>query len=64
MNKKVLLMILDGWGEGKHDWTNAIFTQGAVSFAQEDAAESPRKAVVALSSIYMRVTSAIWIPTS
>ncbi len=21
-------MILDGWGEGKHDWTNAIFTQG------------------------------------
>lgn len=29
MNKKVLLMILDGWGEGKHDWTNAIFTQGA-----------------------------------
>ena len=29
MDKKVLLMILDGWGEGKHDWTNAIFTQGA-----------------------------------
>ncbi len=29
MNKKVLLMILDGWGEGKHDWTNAIYTQGA-----------------------------------
>ena len=22
-------MILDGWGEGRHDWTNAIFTQGA-----------------------------------
>ena len=22
-------MILDGWGEGKHDWTNAIFSQGA-----------------------------------
>ena len=22
-------MILDGWGEGKHDWTNAIYTQGA-----------------------------------
>jgi len=21
-------MILDGWGEGKHDYTNAIFTQG------------------------------------
>ena len=29
MDRKVLLMILDGWGEGKHDWTNAIFTQGA-----------------------------------
>lgn len=29
MNQKTLLMILDGWGEGKHDWTNAIFTQGA-----------------------------------
>ncbi len=29
MNRKVILMILDGWGEGKHDWTNAIFTQGA-----------------------------------
>ncbi|MCI1640885.1 MAG: 2,3-bisphosphoglycerate-independent phosphoglycerate mutase [Bacteroidales bacterium] len=29
MNKKVLLMILDGWGEGKHDRSNAIFTQGA-----------------------------------
>ena len=29
MNKKVLLMILDGWGEGRHDWTNAIYTQGA-----------------------------------
>lgn len=29
MSKKTLLMILDGWGEGKHDWTNAIFTQGA-----------------------------------
>ncbi len=27
--KKVLLMILDGWGEGKHDYTNAIFSQGA-----------------------------------
>ena len=22
-------MILDGWGEGKHNWTNAIYTQGA-----------------------------------
>ena len=29
MDRKVLLMILDGWGEGKHDWTNAIYTQGA-----------------------------------
>jgi 2,3-bisphosphoglycerate-independent phosphoglycerate mutase len=28
MNKKVLLMILDGWGEGKHDQTNAIYTEG------------------------------------
>lgn len=28
MDKKVLLMILDGWGEGKHDSSNAIFTQG------------------------------------
>ena len=29
MNKKVLLMILDGWGEGRHDYSNAIWTQGA-----------------------------------
>lgn len=29
MNKKVLLMILDGWGEGKHDHSNAIYTQGS-----------------------------------
>jgi 2,3-bisphosphoglycerate-independent phosphoglycerate mutase len=28
MDKKVLLMILDGWGEGKHDHSNAIYTQG------------------------------------
>lgn len=28
MDKKVLLMILDGWGEGKQDNTNAIFVQG------------------------------------
>ncbi len=28
MDRKVLLMILDGWGEGRHDWTNAIYTQG------------------------------------
>lgn len=28
MNKKVLLMILDGWGIGKHDKTNAIYTAG------------------------------------
>ncbi|MBO7763638.1 MAG: 2,3-bisphosphoglycerate-independent phosphoglycerate mutase, partial [Bacteroidales bacterium] len=28
-NKKVLLMILDGWGEGKKDSTNAIYTQGS-----------------------------------
>ncbi len=26
--KKVLLMILDGWGEGKKDASNAIYTQG------------------------------------
>ena len=29
MNRKVLLMILDGWGEGRHDSSNAIYTQGA-----------------------------------
>ncbi|MBO4263730.1 MAG: 2,3-bisphosphoglycerate-independent phosphoglycerate mutase [Bacteroidales bacterium] len=29
MERKVLLMILDGWGEGKHDHSNAIYTQGA-----------------------------------
>ncbi|MDR2585040.1 MAG: 2,3-bisphosphoglycerate-independent phosphoglycerate mutase [Prevotellaceae bacterium] len=29
MHKKVLLMILDGWGEGKHDLSNAIFSAGA-----------------------------------
>src|SRR5574344_589074 len=28
MNKKVLLMILDGWGIGKHDKSNAIYTTG------------------------------------
>ena len=28
MNRKVLLMILDGWGEGKHDHSNAIYTAG------------------------------------
>jgi 2,3-bisphosphoglycerate-independent phosphoglycerate mutase len=28
MDKKVLLMILDGWGEGKKDNTNAIYVQG------------------------------------
>lgn len=27
--KKVILMILDGWGEGKRDHSNAIFTQGS-----------------------------------
>ena len=29
MNNKVLLMILDGWGEGRQDNSNVIFTQGA-----------------------------------
>lgn len=29
MNKKVLLMILDGWGEGRQDKSNVIYTQGA-----------------------------------
>ncbi len=29
MNRKVLLMILDGWGEGREDHSNAIYTQGA-----------------------------------
>lgn len=28
MDKKVLLMILDGWGEGKRDKSNVIYTQG------------------------------------
>ena len=28
MERKVLLMILDGWGEGKEDHSNAIYTQG------------------------------------
>lgn len=28
MNRKVLLMILDGWGEGRHDSSNAIYSQG------------------------------------
>lgn len=28
MNKKVLLMILDGWGEGRRDHSNAIYTAG------------------------------------
>lgn len=31
MNKKVLLMILDGWGEGKRDKSNVIYTQGEPS---------------------------------
>ena len=26
--RKVLLMILDGWGEGRHDYSNAIWSQG------------------------------------
>ena len=29
MDKKVLLMILDGWGEGRQDDSNVIFSQGA-----------------------------------
>lgn len=29
MNKKVLLMILDGWGEGVKDESNAIYVQGS-----------------------------------
>ena len=29
MNRKVLLIILDGWGIGKKDKTNAIYSQGA-----------------------------------
>lgn len=28
-DKKVLLMILDGWGEGRQDASNVIYTQGA-----------------------------------
>ncbi len=29
MDKKVLLMILDGWGEGPHKQSNAIYVQGS-----------------------------------
>ena len=29
MDKKVLLMILDGWGEGRQDESNVIYSQGA-----------------------------------
>lgn len=29
MDKKVLLMILDGWGEGRKDHSNVIYTEGA-----------------------------------
>ena len=29
MDKKVLLMILDGWGEGRQDDSNVIYSQGA-----------------------------------
>ena len=29
MNRKVLLMILDGWGEGRRDSSNVIYAQGA-----------------------------------
>jgi 2,3-bisphosphoglycerate-independent phosphoglycerate mutase len=29
MDKKVLLMILDGWGEGVKDESNAIYVQGS-----------------------------------
>jgi len=29
MDRKVLLMILDGWGEGKQDHSNVIYTEGA-----------------------------------
>ncbi len=29
MDKKVLLMILDGWGEGRRDESNAIYVQGS-----------------------------------
>ena len=28
MNKKVLLIIMDGWGEGRQDHSNAIYTAG------------------------------------
>jgi 2,3-bisphosphoglycerate-independent phosphoglycerate mutase len=32
MEKKVLLMILDGWGEGERNHANVIFTAGAPNF--------------------------------
>ena len=28
MNKKVLLIVMDGWGEGRQDYSNAIYTAG------------------------------------
>lgn len=40
MNKKVLLMILDGWGEGRKDASNVIYTQGA-PFIDELRAKYP-----------------------
>ncbi|MDR3351195.1 MAG: 2,3-bisphosphoglycerate-independent phosphoglycerate mutase [Prevotellaceae bacterium] len=38
MNKKVLLMILDGWGEGEHNHSNVIYTAGAPNFERLKAA--------------------------
>ncbi len=35
--KKVLLMILDGWGEGKKNHSNVIFTAGAPNFERLEA---------------------------
>ncbi len=30
MNKKVLLIVMDGWGEGRQDYSNAIYTAGTL----------------------------------
>ena len=38
MNKNVLLMILDGWGIGKHNHSDAIFTAGAPNINRLTAA--------------------------
>ena len=47
MGKKALLMILDGWGEGKKDHSNVIYTQGA-PFIDSLRAKYPMSNIVAV----------------